>query len=119
MEASTRAPGTRLHNLLRIIRPRGAASSPDPGELWGTSSGSHEVRAPPVAARSRDGSRSPRRAPPEDELFSWFHVNEDGELNLLAKRNDEISLKELSAEEAKTFEASDALEWAAILSQRP
>ena len=31
------------------------------------------------------------------------------------KRNDEISLKELSAEEKKLFEESDRLEWEAIL----
>ena len=38
-----------------------------------------------------------------------------GSWTFLAKRNDEISLKELSEEERKMFEASDRLEWEAIL----
>ena len=36
----------------------------------------------------------------------------------MASRSDEISLKELSAEERKMFEQSDAIEWDAILKTR-
>ena len=44
-----------------------------------------------------------------------FALDEDGTWTFLAKRNDEISLKELNADELKRFGESDKLEWDAIL----
>ena len=41
-----------------------------------------------------------------------------GAASVVASRSDEISLKELSAEERKMFEQSDAIEWDAILKTR-
>ena len=42
-------------------------------------------------------------------------MSSDGRWTLLAKRNDEVSLKEMSEKEKKLFEESDLLEWNAIL----
>ncbi|CAE6937198.1 unnamed protein product [Symbiodinium sp. CCMP2456] len=102
---STRAPGTPIQRLLQRVR-----RDYGPPETSSTQANASE-------SGSREHSRSPRR--PEDredgELWSWFHVGQSGELNLLAKRSDEISLKELTDEERKLFEGSDRLEWEAIL----
>ena len=70
-------------------------------------------------------SENPVPAIPELELENPNLDDVDSELltfdedlnvwSFLAKRNDEISLKDLSLEEQKLFEESDLLEWEAIL----
>ena len=70
--------------------------------------------------------RSPRRRIEAEssrseasDLMSWFSVrhDEDSEisLQLLAKRGDEINLRELCQAEKDLFEKSDEVEWKAIL----
>ena len=97
-----RAPGTPIHQLLRVIRF--GRNFEDSGRT--------------TESEQRETSRSPRRENSDRELFSWFSMNEEGKLHLLAKRNDEISLKDLTAAEAKMFEESDAIEWKAILDSK-
>ena len=101
--SETRAPGTPVGQLMRLVRREGPASS-----LTRASS--------PLGSRDRE--RSPRRAeqPGEDgdaELLSYDE--EAGAYVFLAKRNDEINLKDLSAKEKELFSQSDELEWNSIL----
>ncbi|CAE7917463.1 unnamed protein product, partial [Symbiodinium sp. KB8] len=79
-EEGTRAPGTPIHQLLRVIRSR--RDQPESSR--------------PAEASPREASRSPRREDPDHSLLTWFSFNTEGELNFLAKRNDEISLKDLN-----------------------
>ena len=107
VEESTRAPGTPIQPLLRIIhRPTSS------GE--GASSSSAPAESPGIP---REVSRSPRRLHREEdpELMSWYYINKEGSLTLLAKRSDGVSLKELNAAERELFDQSDELEWEAIL----
>ena len=101
-DEGTRAPGTPIHQLLRVIRSR--RDQPESSR--------------PSEASPREASRSPRREDPDHGLLTWFSLNDEGELNFLAKRNDEISLKDLNEAEAKMFEESDAIEWKAILNSK-
>ncbi|CAE7298113.1 unnamed protein product, partial [Symbiodinium microadriaticum] len=101
-EEGTRAPGTPIHQLLRVIRSR--RDQPESSR--------------PAEASPREASRSPRREDPDHSLLTWFSFNTEGELNFLAKRNDEISLKDLNEAEAKMFDESDAIEWKAILNSK-
>ena len=110
LEEGTRAPGTPLQPLLEIIR-RGReemATSSSDGVVGDRTTASEEAR---------ETSRSPRRTHEEQEhgLHSWFHFDDEGYLVLLAKRGDEVTMKELNEAERKLFEASDQVEWQAIL----
>ncbi|CAE7545245.1 unnamed protein product [Symbiodinium sp. CCMP2592] len=51
----------------------------------------------------------------DDELATWFSLDHEGQPVFVASRSDEVNLKELSMEEKKLFEQSDAVEWDAIV----
>ena len=104
LDGPTRAPGTPLRGLLQAVH-RGRES--DRALQEGASA---------LSPRSR--SRTPDREGPEataaDEDLSLFSYQE-GKWNLVATRSDEVDLKQLSEEERIQFDASDKVEWEAIL----
>ena len=73
-----------------------------------------------AVARGRDPllSRQASEETADDELATWFALDSEGHPVFVASRSDEVNLKELSAEERKLFEQSDAIEWEAILKTR-
>ena len=121
----TRAPGTPVDRLLSGV-PRNRTPSP-------TRPVRPENRLTPVEELSRRTvrervdeferlrDRSPRRRPDDEgdqalQFFGFTHLGgERHSLQLLAKRGDEISLKDLSQEEKTLFDKSDKVEWDAIL----
>eukprot|EP00435_Cladocopium_sp_Y103_P023741 s4658_g5.t1 len=119
----TRAPGTPVRPMLdRIPRLTPAELLPEVGRV------NTQVQE---VDRLREAFDQMREAHQEEGEFSsqgWsgnffnyslgdeeLHMKPDGSWSLMAKRNDEISLKDLSQDELKLFEASDQLEWQAIL----
>ena len=139
-EEMTRAPGTPVGDLLQRV-PRAEAISSTatnprtPVEDWPAGQPGfvpHHIQE--IEDRSR--SRSPA-----DSLFSFnncdsvdfeesgwsgaffnyqrgdeaLFLNKDLSWSYAAKRGDEISLKDLNAQEKKLFDDSDKLEWQAIL----
>ncbi|CAE7223309.1 unnamed protein product [Symbiodinium sp. KB8] len=101
-----RAPGTPIQRLLQAVH-RGRTEG---------ASASHES----------SGSRSRSRAPERDhDLYakdpalegqaSWFCHRADSGWTLVASRSDEIDIKKISKEEKIKFDASDKIEWEAIL----
>eukprot|EP00435_Cladocopium_sp_Y103_P028637 s478_g7.t1 len=123
-EVGTRAPGTPVGRLLDRV-PRQPIT---PGE---------EIERPGIverlaeefdqmAQRHADEQRQQQHQAFSSHGWSGTFFNycqgdedlilgSDGRWTLMAKRNDEISLKELSAEEKKLFDESDLLEWKSIL----
>ena len=142
----TRAPGTPVQHLFRERddSSASASSSLTPAELLpmvGRVERQAEEWEHLVGGRGRE--RSPRRgegrAPqPRDheQLYETYLTEEwsgtfatfcngdenlaliDGEWTFLAKRADEISLKDLSQEERKQFQESDEIEWEAMLASK-
>ena len=66
--------------------------------------------------RDHPGDQNLGRNHDEDDLFSYEEAAAG--YVFLAKRNDEISLKDLSLEEKKLFSESDELEWNSVLKTR-
>ena len=92
-EESTRAPGTPVASLLDAIRQR-----------------RDEIHA------SSSTDVQPSESPPDLDGLSLFALDEQvRRWTLVASRSDEVDIKKLAAEEKALFDASDALEWKAIL----
>ena len=126
LEPNTRVPGSPLSQLFRrprIIGPLLPGPRPlTPAELLPA-----EGRVRHLADEFGDRERSPRRsshAPPDDSSnenlseAGSFYTLKNGSWCLLTKRNDEVSLKDLSEEERVLFDSSDQLEWEAILATK-
>ena len=120
----TRAPGTPVRHLLdRIPRDRSPRRTSRPSltpseELTG------EGRVAQQVEEFNELTDDPALFEQEGWSGTFFNyaqgdqqlgLEADGSWTFVAKRNDEISLKDLSQEEKKLFDASDALEWDAIL----
>ena len=112
--STTRAPGTPVRRLLDNIPRLTPSENLEPDGRVARQIGEFN--------RVREGN--------DEEFFeegwsgSYFNyqrgdqriaLDEDGQWTFLAKRNDEISLKELNAEELKKFGEADKIEWEAIL----
>ena len=119
-QEGVRAPGTPVGRLLSRIpgRASGQPRTPSPTRLTPVEHGTHTV-CERVAEFERLRERSPRRRQPleeeDEQLFCFEFSDEAPSLQCMAKRNDEISLKELSQAEREQFEKSDKLEWDTIL----
>ena len=124
-EEDTRAPGTPLGRLFRRERIIGpmlpGPRPPTPAEFLPL-----DGRVRHLTQEFGDRERSPRRstespqeaADSSNNLLSTkmsFYTFKNGTWCLLAKRGDEISLKDLSKEEKAMFDSADQLEWDAIL----
>ena len=110
VEPGTRAPGTPIRQLMdRVIRPQIT-----PAELL-----LPENRVETLSEEFDEMTR--HNVGWSGSYFNYSLGDQvltpqpDGLWTLLAKRNDEISLKDLSMEERKLFEESDKIEWEAIL----
>ena len=99
--SSTRAPGTPITSLMRTVQ-RNQPVSPGPAEAPGNPERERSLRRSEVHEESD-----------EDSLLTYDEAVAG--YVFLAKRNDEISLKDLNAEEKKLFNESDELEWNSIL----
>ena len=120
-EVSTRVPGTPI---LRF------AAEPAPGTI-GTPApltpvedlSADEGRVARQVEEIEDRERTPRRGSGRDQSLletplTYFCSDYQGGWVFLAKRGDEISLKELSREEKELFEQADLAEWQAILNTK-
>ncbi|CAK9076065.1 unnamed protein product [Durusdinium trenchii] len=132
-ETHTRAPGTPVDRLLsRIPRelspehhPAAASSSLTPAEDLGSDG---RVSRQVSEFENLRQNYYCRNVIPEDHDHqewsgSFFNyqlgdqiltVSSEGSWNFMAKRNDEISLKDLTAEERVLFDESDDVEWTAV-----
>ena len=119
-EGNTRVPGTPIRRF---------AAEPAPGTISIASPltpvedlSEEEDQTSRQSEETRDGyrERSPRRISDRDSSLwgtqlSYFCSDYQGGWVFLAKRGDEVSLKELNMEERKLFEQADSAEWQAIL----
>ena len=96
----TRAPGTPIGGLMNIVRRSGPT-------MPGTS--------PRLPGRERSPRRADHTLSSDDGSDLYAYDTDLHGYSFLAKRNDEISLKELSVKEKELFAASDELEWSSIL----
>ena len=127
----TRAPGTPVRRLLDRV-PRGTLT---PAELLPAAERVarqiQEVESVLEVDRLRERFGRLQEGQEDQDLFAeenWsgtyfnyalgdqsLSLQCDGTWNLMAKRNDEISLKDLAENEKKLFNDSDKVEWSAIL----
>ena len=132
-ETHTRAPGTPVDRLLsRIPRelspehhPAAASSSLTPAEDLG--SDGRVSRQVSEFENLRQNYYCCNVVPEDYDLQEWsgsffnyqlgdqvLTMSSEGSWNFLAKRNDEISPKNLTAEEKVLFDESDEVEWTAV-----
>jgi len=116
---TTRAPGTPIRGLLdRVLRSPRRERSPRRDPTTALTPAEHIDSTNRVAQQIREFDHLSLPQDPSDQAATesvtfWNFLS--GLPQTDKKRNDEISLKELSAEEKKLFEESDRLEWEAIL----
>ena len=121
-QAGSRAPGTPVRSLLDRV-PRLTPAELLPPEAGRVNTQTQEVeRLRQAYDEMQENHR--RDFSPQGWSGNYFNyslgsealrLEPNGTWSLMAKRNDEISLKELNQDELKMFETSDRLEWEAIL----
>eukprot|EP00913_Durusdinium_trenchii_P016808 g15798.t1 len=123
----TRAPGTPVDRLLsRIPREATSSSSVQP-PLTPAETLPPEGRVTQQVQEFENLRQQRQDTLADDELELWsgslfnyslgdtdLHLDKSGQWNFMAKRNDEISLKDLSREEKTLFDQSDEVEWGAV-----
>jgi hypothetical protein len=121
-QTGSRAPGTPVRSLLDRV-PRLTPAELLPSEAGRVNTQIQEVER---LRQAYDELQENHRRDFSSQGWSGNYFNyslgsealrleQNGTWSLMAKRNDEISLKELNQDEMKMFEASDRLEWEAIL----
>ncbi|CAE7202644.1 unnamed protein product [Symbiodinium sp. CCMP2456] len=100
---SGRAPGTPIQRLLQAV-DRGRPARSTSQSVTDTNATRHSrSRSPERGASSREG-----------DLNLWT-LEQDGDWTLVASRSDEVDIRKMSKEERDLFDASDKVEWKAIL----
>ena len=119
----TRAPGTPIVSLMRNVRRERSPRRPSGSQL----TPGEDLTTPgrvQQQVEEFEGQHHLANFQTEDWSGSFFNyqrgdqnlqLSREGKWTFLAKRNDEVSLKSLAADERKMFTESDKVEWDAIL----